>query len=252
MMKTMLRVDNLNKKFGGLIATNNVSLTVDHQEIHAFIGPNGAGKSTLIAQLMGELTPDSGTITLGDKDISQTKSNERVKLGLARTFQVTCLLPDFTSLDNVALAILVHRGHSFHFWRNMHFDQQLRQEALTYLSKIHLQKKADILVANLSHGEQKQLELAIALASKPSVLLLDEPMAGLGAAESQEMVKLLLEIKKHVGILLIEHDMDAVFQLADRISVLVYGQIIATGSIDDIRNNPLVKTAYLGEGDEPC
>ena len=251
-MKTMLRVDHLNKRFGGLIATNDVSLTVDDQEIHAFIGPNGAGKSTLIAQLMGELTPDSGTISLRDKDISHTAPNERVKLGIARTFQVTCLLPDFTALDNVALAILVHRGHSFHFWRNMHHDQQLRQEALDYLSKIHLQKKADSLVANLSHGEQKQLELAVALASKPCVLLLDEPMAGLGAAESQEMVELLHDIKKHVGILLIEHDMDAVFQLADRISVLVYGQIIASGSIEDIRNNPLVKTAYLGEGDEPC
>ncbi|MER8387054.1 ABC transporter ATP-binding protein [Mesorhizobium sp. M1380] len=252
MMTPMLNVRGLVKRFGGLLATDHVDLTVKPGEIHALIGPNGAGKTTLISQLMGELKPNEGMIELAGKPIGGLTTARRVSLGLARTFQITCLLPDYSVLDNVAIAVQVRQGHSFRFWRNVRGEAALREEAATFLAGAGLEARADELVANLSHGEQKQLELAVALATKPQLLLLDEPMAGLGHAESQQMIRMLRDLKSRVSMLLVEHDMDAVFALADRVSVLVYGRIIATGTVDEIRDNPEVRTAYLGEGDEVC
>ncbi|QPC94681.1 ABC transporter ATP-binding protein [Mesorhizobium sp. INR15] len=252
MTPPILNVRGLVKRFGGLLATDHVDLTVRPGEIHALIGPNGAGKTTLISQLMGELKPNGGSIELEGKPIDGLPTARRVSLGLARTFQITCLLPDYSVLDNVAIAVQVRQGHSFRFWRNVRGEAALRQEAATFLAGVGLEARADELVANLSHGEQKQLELAVALATKPRLLLLDEPMAGLGHAESQQMIAMLRELKNQVSMLLVEHDMDAVFALADRVSVLVYGRVIATGTVDEIRDNPEVRTAYLGEGDELC
>jgi branched-chain amino acid transport system ATP-binding protein len=252
MMTPILNVRGLVKRFGGLLATDHVDLTVQPGEIHALIGPNGAGKTTLISQLMGELKPNEGAIELAGMPIDGLTTARRVSLGLARTFQITCLLPDYSVLDNVAIAVQVRQGHSFRFWRNVRSEAALREEAATFLASTGLEARANELVANLSHGEQKQLELAVALATKPRLLLLDEPMAGLGHAESQQMIGMLRDLKSRVSMLLVEHDMDAVFALADRVSVLVYGRIIATGTVDEIRDNPEVRTAYLGEGDEVC
>lgn len=252
MSEPILNVSGLVKRFGGLLATDSVSLDVRPGEIHALIGPNGAGKTTLISQLLGELKSDAGKIELEGCDISRLPTAKRIGLGLARTFQITSLLPEYSVLDNVAIAIQIRQGHSFRFLGNVRKETQLRDSALNYLRPIGLEHRADELVANLSHGEQKQLELAVAMATEPRVMLLDEPMAGLGHTESQQMVKLLQGLKSQVSMLLVEHDMDAVFQLADRISVLVYGRVIATGSADEIRNHPEVRSAYLGEGDEAC
>lgn len=252
MTATVLNVQGMVKRFGGLLATDHVDLTVRQGEIHALIGPNGAGKTTLISQLMGELKQNEGTIELDGKAITTLPTARRVSMGLARTFQITCLLPDYTVLDNVAIAIQVRQGHSFRFWGNVRREAALHEEAQGFLAAAGLDQRAYELVANLSHGEQKQLELVVALATKPRLLLLDEPMAGLGHVESQQMIEMLRGLKTQVSMLLVEHDMEAVFALADRISVLVYGRIIASGSVEEIRDNPEVRTAYLGEGDELC
>jgi branched-chain amino acid transport system ATP-binding protein len=252
MTRPILDVRGLVKRFGGLLATDHVDLTVRPGEIHALIGPNGAGKTTLISQLMGELRPDEGTVELDGTTIDGVTTAQRVSLGLARTFQITCLLPDYTVLDNVAIAVQVRQGHSFRFWRDVRRETGLRDEAFSYLSFAGMEGRSGELVANLSHGEQKQLELAVALATNPRLLLLDEPMAGLGHIESQQMIGMLRDLKERASMLLVEHDMDAVFALADRVSVLVYGRVIATGTVDEIRDNPEVRTAYLGEGDELC
>jgi branched-chain amino acid transport system ATP-binding protein len=248
----ILAVSGLGKRFGGLVATDAVSLDVRAGEIHALIGPNGAGKTTLIAQLVGELKHDAGTIELEGRDIGALPTAQRIGLGLARTFQITSLLSEYTVLDNVAIAVQVRQGHSFRFWGDVRREAALREEALAFLETIGLAARADERVDNLSHGEQKQLELAVAIATKPKLLLLDEPMAGLGHSESKQMVDLLMALKSKVGMLLVEHDMDAVFALADRISVLVYGRVIATGTTAEIRDNPDVRAAYLGEGVESC
>jgi branched-chain amino acid transport system ATP-binding protein len=248
----ILSVKGLVKRFGGLVATDGVTLDVRPGEIHALIGPNGAGKTTLISQLVGELRHDAGTIELEGRDIGALPTARRIGLGLGRTFQITCLLPEYTVLDNVATAVQVRQGHSFRFWGNVRSETALRETALGFLETIGLSGRADEQVANLSHGEQKQLELAVALATEPRLLLLDEPMAGLGHSESRQMVALLMALKTKVSMLLVEHDMDAVFALADRISVLVYGRVIATGTADEIRDNADVRAAYLGEGDELC
>ncbi|QDC02089.1 ABC transporter ATP-binding protein [Mesorhizobium sp. 8] len=248
----ILSVRGLVKRFGGLVATDGVTIDVHPGEIHALIGPNGAGKTTLISQLVGELRHDAGTIELEGRDIGALPTARRIGLGLGRTFQITCLLPEYTVLDNVATAVQVRQGHSFRFWGNVRGEASLRETALGFLDTIGLAGRADEQVANLSHGEQKQLELAVALATEPRLLLLDEPMAGLGHSESRQMVALLMALKTKVSMLLVEHDMDAVFALADRISVLVYGRVIATGTADEIRDNAEVRAAYLGEGDELC
>lgn len=252
MTRPILNVRGLVKRFGGLVATDNVTLDVRPGEIHALIGPNGAGKTTLISQLVGELRQDAGTIELEGEAIGTLSTAKRIRLGLARTFQITCLLPEYTVLDNVAIAAQIREGHSFRFWGKVRRETVLRETARSFLVSTGLEHRADELVANLSHGEQKQLELAVALATGPRLLLLDEPMAGLGQTESRQMVELLRGLKSQVSMLLVEHDMDAVFALADRISVLVYGRVIATGTVDEIRDNAEVRTAYLGEGEEVC
>ena len=247
MADPLLRVDNLVRRFGGIVATDHVSLDVGRGELHAIIGPNGAGKTTLISQLTGHLAPHGGSIHLAGRDISRLPAWRRSALGLARSFQITSLLPDFTAADNVALAAQAHDGHSFRFFANARKEIRLRQAAHAALERVGLGSRADVPVSRLSHGEQRELELAVALATRPQILLLDEPMAGLGVTESARMVKLLTDLRREVSIVLVEHDMDAVFALADRISVLVYGRIIASGLPEAIRQNEEVKRAYLGD-----
>jgi branched-chain amino acid transport system ATP-binding protein len=243
----LLRVEKLVRRFGGILATDHVSLDVARGELHAIIGPNGAGKTTLISQLTGHLTPHSGSVFLAGRDITGLPAYRRSALGLARSFQITSLLPDFTAADNVALAAQAHQGHSFRFWGNARKEKALRDAAQAALDRVGLGGRADVLVSRLSHGEQRELELAVALATGPHLLLLDEPMAGLGVTESARMVKLLQELRREVTIVLVEHDMEAVFALADRISVLVYGRVIASGEPQAIRQNDEVKRAYLGD-----
>ena len=247
MAEPLLRVQKLVRRFGGIMATDNVSLDVASGELHAIIGPNGAGKTTLISQLTGQLMPNSGSIRLAGRDITRVPPHRRSALGLARSFQITSLLPDFTAADNVALAAQAHDGHSFHFWRHARKIPHLREAARAALQRVGLGERADVVVSRLSHGEQRELELAVALATRPQLLLLDEPMAGLGITESTRMVKLLQELRREVSIVLVEHDMNAVFALADRISVLVYGRVIASGSPAEIRQNEEVRRAYLGD-----
>ncbi|MGA7809189.1 ABC transporter ATP-binding protein [Bradyrhizobium sp.] len=247
MAEPLLRVDNLVRRFGGILATDHVSLDVVRGELHAIIGPNGAGKTTLISQLTGHLAPHGGSIHLAGRDISRLPAFRRSALGLARSFQITSLLPDFTAADNVALAAQAHDGHSFRFFGNARKEPALRRAARAALERVGLGARADVLVSRLSHGEQRELELAVALATRPQLLLLDEPMAGLGITESARMVKLLSELRREVTIVLVEHDMEAVFALADRISVLVYGRVIASGVPAEIRGNDEVRRAYLGD-----
>ncbi|MEA2885833.1 MAG: branched-chain amino acid transport system ATP-binding protein [Bradyrhizobium sp.] len=243
----LLRVENLVRRFGGIVATDNLSLDVARGELHAIIGPNGAGKTTLISQLTGQLRPDSGTIRFADQDITGLPAWRRSALGLARSFQITSLLLDFTVIDNVALAAQAHDGHSFRFWGNARKESHLREAARSALDRVGLAHRADVVVSELSHGEHRELELAVALATKPQLLLLDEPMAGLGITESARMVKLLQALRREVTIVLVEHDMDAVFALADRITVLVYGRVIASDAPAAIRVNEEVRRAYLGD-----
>ena len=243
----LLRVQNLVRSFGGIKATDNLSLDVMPGELHAIIGPNGAGKTTLISQLTGQLAPNSGTIHFAGRDVTYVPAYRRSALGLARSFQITSLLKDFTAIDNVALAAQAHDGHSFRFWGAARKEKHLRDAARASLQRVGLAARADVPVSELSHGEQRELELAVALATKPQLLLLDEPMAGLGVTESTRMVGLLKELRREVTIVLVEHDMEAVFALADRITVLVYGRVIACDTPDAIRNNEEVKRAYLGD-----
>jgi branched-chain amino acid transport system ATP-binding protein len=247
MTDTLLQVAGLSKRFGGIVASDDISLDVRVGELHAIIGPNGAGKTTLIGQLTGLLKPDAGTVHFAGEDISSRPAYARSLLGLARSFQITSLFLDHTVLDNVALAVQAHAGHSFSFWKDARREAALREPARAALARVGLTARADEPAAALSHGEHRQLELAMALAGKPRMLLLDEPMAGMGADESVRMVTLLRELKREVAILLIEHDMEAVFALADRITVLVYGRVIASGAPADIRANTEVRDAYLGE-----
>jgi branched-chain amino acid transport system ATP-binding protein len=243
----LLRVEKLVRRFGGIVATDSLSLDVARGELHAIIGPNGAGKTTLISQLIGQLRPSAGTIFFAGQDITQLPAWKRSHLGLARSFQITSLLPDFTAADNVALAAQARAGHSFRFFGNARRENSLRDAAQSALSRVGLADRANVVVSQLSHGEQRELELAVALATKPQLLLLDEPMAGLGPTESARMVKLLADLRREVTIVLVEHDMNAVFALADRITVLVYGRVIASDVPAAIRVNEEVKRAYLGD-----
>jgi branched-chain amino acid transport system ATP-binding protein len=246
-VEPLLATNRLIKRFGGLLATDSVSIDVRPGEIHALIGPNGAGKTTLVGQLTGNLKPDSGTIRFAGRDITHVPMHGRARLGLARSFQITAVLREFTALDNVALAVQAHDGHSFRFLADARRDERLRGPARQRLAEVGLADRGDMSAAALSHGEQRQLEIAMALAGDPSLLLLDEPMAGMGAEESRRLVDFLRELKGKRAMLLIEHDMDAVFQLADRLTVLVYGRVLATGTPDEIRANAEVRHAYLGE-----
>ncbi len=249
MAEPLLRVDGLTKRFGGLTASDAITLDVREGELHAVIGPNGAGKTTFIAQLMGELRPDAGSIRFNGDDITRLATPERVRRGIGRTFQIVQLLPEATALANVALAVQVRQGHGFRFIAPAARDRTLLEPAQQLLGRVGLSDRAGVPVSALSHGERKQLELAVALAGEPRLLLLDEPMAGLGPVESRRMLELLAELKGRVAMLLVEHDMETVFALADRISVLVYGRIIASGTAAEIQSDPEVRTAYLGEGD---
>ncbi len=249
MSEPLLSTASLQKSFGGVVATDAVSLDVVPGEIHAIIGPNGAGKTTLVNLLSGLLKPDAGEIVFDGRPIGRLAVASRVKRGLARSFQITSVLREFTAADNVALAIQARQGHSFRFWKPALEDSSLRNPAADILGQVGLADRADIVAGNLAHGEQRQLEIAMVLATGPKMLLLDEPMAGMGVEESQRMVALLRELKTQYTMLLIEHDMDAVFALADRITVLVYGRDIATGAPADIRANAQVREAYLGESE---
>jgi len=249
MSEPLLQVTNLAKRFEGIVATDNLTLDVAAGELHAVIGPNGAGKTTLIGQLGGQVTPDSGRIRFAGNDITALPIHRRCRLGLARTFQIASLFLDLSVLDNVALAVQAHAGHSFRFWRDARSEPELRQPARTALARVGLAQRADLPASALSHGEHRQLELAMALAGQPRMLLLDEPMAGLGPEESARIIEMLRALKQDLIILLVEHDMEAVFALADRITVLVYGRVIASGTPEAVRANEEVRRAYLGEDD---
>ena len=246
MARPLLQIQSLIKSFGGILATDNVSLEVEENEVHAVIGPNGAGKTTLISQLTGLLASDSGKVTFDGRDITRMKPYNRSLIGLARSFQITSIFKDMTVMENVMLAVQAHQGHSYRFWSPARKDKSLVEPAQAALERVQLSHRADRPAGQLSHGGQRQLEIAMALAAEPRMLLLDEPMAGMGPEESSRMVDFLKTLKGSVSILMVEHDMDAVFALADRISVLVYGSVIATGLPEEIRNNPEVKAAYLG------
>ncbi len=249
MTEPLLQVAGLTKRFGGVVAADAIALDITAGECHAVIGPNGAGKTTLIGLLAGELAPQGGSIRFDSRDISALAVHSRSQLGLARSFQITSLFADFTALDNVALAVQAHAGHSFYFWKDARGEAALRQPALQALDAVGLAARAETRVDKLSHGEQRQLEIAVALATKPRLLLLDEPMAGLGADESARMVAMLRRLKGDITMLLIEHDMETVFALADRITVLVYGRVIASGNPVAVRADAAVREAYLGEQD---
>ena len=245
--QALLQVNDLVKQFGALRATDHVTLDVQSGEIHALIGPNGAGKTSLVAQLSGHLPSDQGQIFFDGQDITAMPTHERVKRGLARSFQITRLFKSFTVLDNVALSVQARSGHSFSFWRPVRSEKDLVDQAMAVLQDLGLKDRAQDPASELSHGEQRVLEFGLAVATQPKLLLLDEPMAGAGPVESERIVKLIQQLRRQVSILLIEHDMDAVFRLADRISVLVNGALIATGTPEAIRHNPQVIAAYLGE-----
>jgi len=247
MNRPLLETNALRKTFGALVATDGVNFDVREGETHAVIGPNGAGKTTFIKQLSGELRPDTGQVSFAGEDVTALAAQHRSRKGLARSFQITSIYRDFSVLDNVALAVQAQAGHSFRFWASAKNDSSLTGPAMESLEKVGLGQRANILAANLAHGEQRQLEIAMALATRPRLLLLDEPVAGMGTDESLRMVELLASLKGGKTIVLVEHDMDAVFSLADRISVLVYGRIIATGTPQEIRANREVRAAYLGE-----
>lgn len=246
MREPMLQVTALTKYFAGVVASDRLSFEVGAGELHAVIGPNGAGKTTLIDQIAGQTRPDSGSIRFAGRDITWLPVHRRSMLGLARSFQITTLLLDFSTIDNVALAVQAHAGHSFRFWRNACFDPELRQPALRQLARVGLADRADTPASQLSHGEHRLLEVAIALAGRPRMLLLDEPMAGLGPQETTRIVALFHELKREFTILLIEHDMDVVFALADRITVLLSGHVVASDVPTSIRSNTEVQQAYLG------
>ncbi len=243
----ILRTRGLTKRFGGLVVSDNLDFDVAPGELHAVIGPNGAGKTTLINQLIGELVPDAGGIEFEGRDITALPTFRRSLLGISRSYQITSVFPDFTALENVCLAAQAHDGHSFGAWRPASGEERLVQPSLAALEEVGLSARSRVCAAELAHGEHRQLELAMALVSRPKVLLLDEPMAGMGRQESESMLRLLDSLKRRFTVVLVEHDMDVVFALADRISVLVYGRAIASGPPAAIRANIEVKRAYLGE-----
>ncbi|MCB1397569.1 MAG: ABC transporter ATP-binding protein [Rhodobacteraceae bacterium] len=249
MAEPVLTLSHLSKSFGALKATDDVSLTLRPGEIHALIGPNGAGKSTLIGQIAGRIQPDAGTITFRGRDITALSVAQRARMGLGRTFQISSLIPDYSARRNVMLALQARQGHPFRFLRPVMRDRGLIAGADAILARVGLAGRASVPSAELSHGERRLLEIAVALALEPACFLLDEPMAGLGAEGVGTLVEFLRGLKAQAPILLVEHDMDAVFALADRLSVLVYGRIIASGSVEEIRNDPRVREAYLGDAE---
>ncbi|MBT8433231.1 MAG: ABC transporter ATP-binding protein, partial [Gammaproteobacteria bacterium] len=247
MADQLLDITGLNKHFGGIFATENVNLSVERGTIHAVIGPNGAGKTTLIAQLSGQLKPDSGNIEFDGRSIINDSEATRARMGIARSFQITSVVMPMTLLENVMLAVQGGSGHSFGFWSPAHRDRAMETAAMSSLAEVGLEDRARRTATNVSHGEQRQLEVAMALAMKPRLLLLDEPMAGMGKEEGAMMIDILKRLRGDMTILLVEHDMDAVFSLADQLSVMVNGHVIATDTVQNIRANKDVQKAYLGD-----
>jgi branched-chain amino acid transport system ATP-binding protein len=243
----LLEVRGLCKRFGAVVAADQLDLEVRPDQLHAVIGPNGAGKTTLIAQLAGELRPDAGCVRFRGRDLTALPVHVRAGLGLARSFQMASLFERLSVLDNVALAVQAISGHSFRFWRPASRVRPLREAAVAALAEVGLDERAEKIASTLSHGEKRQVEIAMALASRPALLLLDEPLAGQGLAESRSMIRLLERLRGRCAILLVEHDMDAVFALADRITVLVAGRAIASGAPAEIRADEVVREAYLGD-----
>lgn len=251
MPDNILNVRNIEKAFGALKASDGISLDLRRGEIHALIGPNGAGKSTLIKQIAGGLKPDSGSVEFMGQDVTAKSTAQRARLGLGRTFQISALAMGYTVLENAVLGAVGQSGSVFQFFKPVMKNPVLLSQARTALDRVGLQAHENTITSELSHGQRRQLEVAVALTLEPKAFIMDEPMAGMGAEGSKELTGFLQELKQEAPILLVEHDMDAVFALADRISVLVYGKIIATGNVDEIRANPQVRLAYLGE-EEPA
>ncbi|MFM7416868.1 MAG: ABC transporter ATP-binding protein [Alphaproteobacteria bacterium] len=252
MAEALLSIQGLRKHYGGLAVTNDVSLEVYPGEIHALIGPNGAGKTTLIHQVTGTVAPDAGRVVFAGMDITRFSFPRRLHAGLARSFQITSIIAGFSVLENVALAAQAKSGSSFRLFRAAASEEALNDAARHALNEVGLADRAAIMAGALSHGEKRALEIAIALATQPRLLLLDEPLAGAGPEETERLIALLRRLKSRYAILLVEHDMQAVFALADRISVLAEGRIIASGSTAEIRASDGVRTAYLGEEEIPC
>ena len=246
-MKTLLQTDAISKRYGAILVTDKVSLDVKEGELHAIIGPNGAGKTTLINQLSGELRSDSGGIRFGDEDVTAFGINARARMGLVRSYQITSVFDEFTVLENATLAALGARTHAFRFWQSLLGDRAAVAAAQEGIEAAGLSMRTHAPASELGYGERRQLELAMALAARPKFLLLDEPMAGMSVQESGAVVALLKSLKRKYTILLVEHDMNAVFALADRISVLVYGRLMVTGTPEEIRGNAEVSAIYLGE-----
>jgi len=249
MTDSLLSVQALNKRFGAVQASKNFSVDIPFGELHALIGPNGAGKTTAINQLCGELMPDSGDILFAGQRITRMRVHRRARLGLARSYQITSVFERLTVRENLSLAIQAHNGHNFRFWRKAGEDPVIRNAVIPAMKQVGLEDRSDVPAANLSHGEKRQLEFGLALAGNPKMLLLDEPYAGMGPGGAVELTKLIHQLKNEMTILLVEHDMKAVFSLADRISVMVYGEVIACGTPEEIRENTVVQEAYLGA---PC
>jgi branched-chain amino acid transport system ATP-binding protein len=247
MTELPLQLKNLTKNYGALRVTDDVTLDVEAGELHAIIGPNGAGKTTLIHQISGLARPDSGRVLFHGRDVTELTMPERARLGLVRSFQITSILPRFSALENVALAVQAHSGSSFKFFGDAAAEPALIDAAMVLLARFGLGARAATPAGQMSHGEKRQLELAIALAAKPKLLLLDEPLAGTSHDESRQIIATLQQLRRELPIVLIEHDMDAVFALADKVSVLVYGRIIASGSPQSVRDDAQVRAAYLGE-----
>ena len=246
-MSELLRIDNLVKHYGAICVTDDVSLTVKPGEIHALIGPNGAGKTTLINQITGETVCDKGTIYFNGQDITGWSVAKRARAGMSRSFQINSLIPAYTARENVLLAVQAAQGHNFYFFKPVAKQTQLLAQADAFLARVGLENHVHEVVSELAYGQQRLIEVAMAMASEPELLLLDEPMAGLGPTESERMIELLDRLRQDYGLLLVEHDMDAVFALADRISVLVYGQILLCDTPAVVRQSELVRQAYLGD-----
>ena len=247
MSQPLLRIEGLRKSFGALAATNDFSLDIPTGETHALIGPNGAGKTTLIAQISGELRPDAGSIQFAGEDITALTIAQRVERGISRSFQISSILPEFTVLQNVAIAVQATEGHSFRFHGDPWRDPRVQDPALRCLEAVQLASKAHVIASELAHGEQRQLELAMALALKPRLVLLDEPTAGMAQEDARRIQALLRRLKTGLTMLLVEHDMDLVFALSDRVTVMVYGKAVSSGPPEQVRADPVVREAYLGD-----
>lgn len=250
MSEIVLSCRGLVKKFGGITATNDVTLDLRRGARHALIGPNGAGKTTLINLLTGVLEPTAGSITLEGRDISKLAPHQRVRRGMVRTFQINQLFASMTPLETLALVVSQHRGQGTRFWRSLGADAAVAERAQQLLEQFHLAEVATQRTEHLAYGKRRLLEIAIALACEPRVLLLDEPVAGVPAGEREELLQTVAALPADVSVLLIEHDMDLVFSFADRMTVLVNGGVLTEGTPDEIANNPEVKAVYLGHGDE--